>query len=101
MSEKKGELTKKEDKKIVKEETVTKDVKPVKEEKEMKEEKEITSPCILQISKEAWEKKGTRVCVMSRIDYPSPGFRSGLVRLAFEKSAEAGEPVNKEELNVN
>jgi len=78
MSEKKGKLTKKEDKKVVKEETVT------------KEEKEITSPSIFQISKEAWEKKGTRVCVMSRIDYPSSGFRSGLVRLAFEKSAEAG-----------
>jgi len=82
MSEKKGELTKKEDKKIVKEETVT------------KEEKEITSSCILQISKEAWEKKGTRVCLMSRIDYPSPGFRSGLVRLALEKSAELGVHLN-------
>ena len=82
MSEKKSELTKKEDK----------DVKNIekKEEKEMKEEKEITPNSVLQISKEAWEKKGTRVCVMSRIDYPSPGFRSGLIRLAFEKSAEAG-----------
>ena len=94
MSEKKSKLTEKEDKKIVKEEIVTKDVKPAKEEKEMKEEKEITSPCILQISKEAWEKKGTRVCLMSRIDYPSPGFRSGLVRLALEKSAELGVHLN-------
>jgi len=107
MSEKKSELTKKEDKntkeeekqiapelKGAKEEVMTKDTMPVKEEKEMKEEKEITSPCILQISKETWEKKGTRVCLMSRIDYPSKGFRSGLVRLAFEKSAEAGAHFN-------
>lgn len=81
-----SEASKKEEK------TVSKEDKTVKDEK-MTEEK-VVSDIILEISKEAWEKKGTRACLISRIDYGGRGFRSGLIKLALEKSAEKGAHFN-------
>lgn len=42
------------------------------------------NPEIIQITDEAWNKSKTSLGELSRIDYFSPGFRSGLIRLECE-----------------
>lgn len=54
------------------------------------EDEKITPLDTFRISKKVWKKKGTQIGWISRIDYPSPGFRSGLIKLAFELAAREG-----------
>lgn len=69
----------------------------VSEEEEIRErqflfsdKEKITPRDTFRISKKVWKKKGSQIGMISRIDYPSPGFRRGLIKLALEVAAQEG-----------
>lgn len=77
------------------------EVKKMNEKKETEQEEEIvfqqkdfSAPEILEVNQGAYSRPGARVGFISRIDYKSPGFRAGLLKLAMRRFAEEGTHFN-------